>query len=104
MRLPKKMYLVLAAEPNSYMHGWGGEVQVDPHAVEVGSVREASRVAQRFIAENELGGSNWYLGDAGWLMGARGKVYARVAYNGRVHAMPGYKDEDYQGETLYRGY
>lgn len=69
------------------------DIGVPSKQVPVDSYAEASKVAQAFIAEHDLGGGNWSGGQI--LEGS--KVVARVSYNGKVwepnahdiHALPG---------------
>lgn len=49
--------------------------------VTVKSFKEASKVCQKFIEDNDLGGGNW---DGGLILDDNNKVIAHVSYNGRV--------------------
>jgi hypothetical protein len=79
-----KYYAVnLAAVPNADFgpSTHEGTVGVRPRRVPVGSIDEAVKIVQGFIAANELGGGNFV---GGQVYDRRGKMVARVAYNGRV--------------------
>jgi hypothetical protein len=76
-------YVELSAAPNPDYENRDprGTVSIRPHRVPVASFEEAARACGRYIAENGLGNGNW---TGGKITDARGKVIAKVSYNGRV--------------------
>jgi len=51
--------------------------------VKVNSIDDAIDKCMAFQHENDLGGGQWFAGEAGWLL-QNGKKVARVAYNGNL--------------------
>lgn len=79
-----KYYAVnLAAVPNMDFgpSSHEGTVGVRPRRVPVGSIEQAVEVVQGFIRSHELGGGNFV---GGQVYDRKGKMVARIAYNGRV--------------------
>lgn len=50
----------------------------------VNSLDEASQIVQAYIASKDLGGSEWYGKDTGFVYDHTGAVVAKVSYNGRL--------------------
>ena len=48
--------------------------------IEVETIHEASRLSQRYIESNALGGGNW---SGGQIHDEAGELVGRIAYNGR---------------------
>jgi len=57
-------------------------VRIKPYTVEVDSLEEASRVVEKFIEDNDLGGGNFNFG----IVTDNGKEIAWVSYNRKVWA------------------
>ncbi len=82
-KAPGKLYVELGAVSNQDYSdrdrlGW---LRIEKRLHPVGSLREASRAATEFIARHSLGAGNWAYGN---VVDDRGRVVARVSYNGRV--------------------
>ena len=56
----------------------------------VRNLEEASKAVRQFIDANDIGASQWYAGDSGYVYaysataGAHNMIVAKVSYNGRV--------------------
>lgn len=57
-----------------------GSVKIKPVRVKVSSFAEASKICQKYIDDNDLGGGNW----TGGAIYEDGKQIAYVSYNGRI--------------------
>jgi len=82
----RALFVTLSASPN-YDFGPGSHqatIRLAPRRQKVASLADASRVAQLFIREHELGSGNW---TGGLVTDQAGKSVARVSYNGRVWSL-----------------
>lgn len=79
-----KFEVELSAEPNpDYSNNPKdprGKIKIKPNRVKVSSFAEASKVCQKYIDDNDLGGGNW----TGGTIYEDGKEIAYVSYNGRI--------------------